>query len=122
MYKSLSLNLNAIGLLRDVHQDEHEFIMLLQTQIFHNGVAYEEVWFECIVTDDEMKNLLMSLREQMVINDILIMVELEYLKFNNFYHLDENNVNVIELNCILKNIFDCYINGESQAINLILNR
>jgi hypothetical protein len=120
MYKSLSLNLNATGQLRDVYQDDREFIMLLQTEIFHNGVSYEEVWLECIVTDDEMKSWLMSLREQMVTNDILIMVELDYLKFNTVYRLDEKNV--IELNCILKNIFDCYINGESQAVNLILNR
>jgi hypothetical protein len=121
MYKSLSLNLNAIGALRDVYQCDREFIVVLQAELIHNGTGPdEEIWLECVVTDEDMKAALISLRGQMVHNDILIMAELEYAKINNCYCVSKKVV--IELKCILKNIFDCFINGESQAINLILNR
>jgi hypothetical protein len=118
-------NLNGIAHVEDFYQKNRECIVKLHVIHGFNSIkSTDDIWLECKVSDKKLIALLNDLEPRIHEPRILMRFKAEYSNFDVCYSgREKENLNAPEtyvtilIKCILTDVIDCFIKGESKLID-----
>jgi hypothetical protein len=126
MYNSVPFNLTGFAHVCEISEKNREYMVKLRIiQAVKNVNATDDIWLDCKVLDKKLIALLHDLEPRIHESRILMRFKAEYSCFDVCYSQrrekvnftkEENFVTVI-LKCVLTDVIDCFIKGESKLID-----
>lgn len=126
MYNSVPFNLTGFAHVYEIYEKNRECIVKLRViQAVKNINATDDIRLECKVLDRKLIALLNDLVSRIHESRILMRFKAEYSNFDVCYserrekmnlNRDETTVTII-LKCVLTDVIDCFIKGESKLID-----